>query len=241
MPELSWAPTFRLFDENKDGREELLVPFATGEVYVLALSDSGITFKESKFSRGGLFGMKSTAGEVEINNTILARAENGLYDSILGNPRSAISDSLLLLVSDTLMLGDSLNLFLLPDTTATFYSFSWRTTPPPGMWFNPNAYQIEWVPTRDHLGIVDVSYALNIREREELVSGEDELGDTHHIHPVLRAHDSSMVILVGDTIKPPEPFVLIPPRFHRVSVSTKALLKMTVLCSKEKRLLVPAV
>ena len=219
------GPDIQAFDENKDGREELLVPFATGEVYVLALSDSGITFKESKFSRGGLFGMKSTAGEVEINNTILARAENGLYDSILGNPRSAISDSLLLLVSDTLMLGDSLNLFLLPDTTATFYSFSWRTTPPPGMWFNPNAYQIEWVPTRDHLGIVDVSYALNIREREELVSGEDELGDTHHIHPVLRAHDSSMVILVGDTIKPPEPFVLIPPRFHRVSVSTKDIVE----------------
>ncbi|MEA1882714.1 MAG: VCBS repeat-containing protein [Candidatus Marinimicrobia bacterium] len=215
------GPDIQPFDENKDGREELLVPFATGEVYALALSDSGITFTESKLSQSGLFGMKSAAGEIEINNTILARVENGLYDSVLGEIQSAISDSLLLLVSDTLVLGDTLNLFVLPDTNSTFYSFGWRTTPPSGMRFNPNVYQIEWVPTRDHIGVVDVSYALNIREGEELMSGEDALGDTHHIRPVLQAHDSSMVILVGDTIKPPEPFVLIPPRFHRVSVSTK--------------------
>ena len=34
------------FDEDKDGQEELLVPFATGEVYSLAFSDSGLTFTE---------------------------------------------------------------------------------------------------------------------------------------------------------------------------------------------------
>ena len=209
------------FDENKDGQEELLVPFATGEVYSLAFSDSGLTFTESKLSQSNLFGMKSAAGETEINNTLLSRVESGLHDSILQNPGPAISDSLLLLVTDTLLLGDTLNLFVLPDSASTFYSFSWRITPPSGMLFNPKTYQIKWVPTRNQIGVVDVAYALNIRVSEALKSEQDELGDAHYIYPILEARDSSMIILIGDTIKPPEPLVLIPPRFHRVSVTTK--------------------
>ena len=35
------------FDENKDGADELLIPFATGEVYVLAYADGDLTFTES--------------------------------------------------------------------------------------------------------------------------------------------------------------------------------------------------
>jgi len=215
------GPDIQPFDEDKDGREELLVPFATGEVYAIALSDSGLTFTESKLSQAGLFGMKSNAGEVEINNTILARVENGLYESSMGDATPEIGDSLLLLITDSLLLGDTLSMFILPDSASSFYSFNWRAVPPAGMHFNPDNYRIEWVPTRDNLGIVDVSYALNTRESEELMSGEDALGDTHQIHPVLRARDSSMVILIGDTIKPPEPFVLIPPRFHHILITTK--------------------
>ncbi len=209
------------FDENKDGQEELLVPFATGEVYSLAFSDSGLSFTESKLSQSNLFGMKSAAGETEINNTLLSRVESGLHDSMLQNPGPAISDSLLLLVTDTLLLGDTLNLFVLPDSASTFYSFSWRTTPPSGMLFNPKTYQIKWVPTRNHIGVVDVAYALNIRVSEALKSEQDKLGDAHYIYPILEARDSSMILLIGDTIKPPDPLVLIPPRFHRVSVTTK--------------------
>ena len=215
------GPDIQPFDENKDGQEELLVPFATGEVYALAFSDSGLTFTESKLSQSNLFGMKSAAGETEINNTLLSRVESGLHESILQNPHIAISDSLLLLVTDTLLLGDTLNLFVLPDSASTFYSFNWRIIPPSGMLFNPKTYQIQWVPTRNHIGVVDVAYALNIRVGEALKSEEDELGDSHYIYPVLEASDSSMIILIGDTIKLPEPLVLIPPRFHRVSVTTK--------------------
>ena len=102
-----------------------------------------------------------------------------------------------------------------------FTGFNWRIPPPSGMIFNPKTHQIKWVPTRSHIGVVDVMYALNIRVREDLKSEQDELGDAHYIYPVLEASDSSMIILIGDTIKPPEPFVLIPPRFHRVSVTTK--------------------
>ncbi len=215
------GPDIQPFDENKDGRQELLIPFATGEVYALALSDSGITFSESRLSQSDLFGLKSGAGEVEINQVILSRVESGLYEPPLGVDRSAVNDSLLLLVEDTLMLGDTLDFFLLPDSGSTFFHFNWEATPPPGMQFNPNTYSIEWVPTRDHIGVVDVSYALDVRLEETLISDVDSLGDTHHIHPVLESHDSSFVMLIGDTIKPPEPFVLLPPRHHRVQVSSK--------------------
>ena len=215
------GPDIQPFDENNDGNQELLIPFATGEIYALALTDSGLTFTESKLSQSGLFGMKSAAGEDEINNTILNRIESGLYDSPLGVDPSSTNDSLMILVSDTIMLGDSLNMFILPDSTSEFYSFKWSAVPPSGMKFNPFDFRIEWVPTREHVGVVDLSYYLDIRLKEELRSGQDDFGDTHHIHPVLQNLDSSFVVLVGDTIKPPEPFVLIPPRFHRVEISTK--------------------
>ena len=208
------------FDENKDGVDELLIPFATGEVYVLAYADGGLTFTESKLSKADLFGMKSSAGEAEINSAILARIENGLYDSVLKSDQNKNLDSLLFLVTDTLLLGDTLNLFVLPDSASDFFGFRWRTVPPADMRFEPSVYQIEWVPTRDHIGIVDASYELSVRVTEELLSSEDNYGDTHHMHPVLQVIDSSLVILVSDTIVPPQPFVLVPSRFHRINIST---------------------
>ena len=215
------GPDIQPYDENNDGNQELLIPFATDEVYALALTDSGIIFTESKLSQSGLFGMKSAAGEDEINSAILNRIESGLYDPPLGINPSTVNDSLIILVSDTLMLGDSLNMFILPDSIGEFYSFKWSAPPPSGMKLNASNFKVEWVPKREHIGVVDLSYLLEVRLKEELISGENEFGDTHQIYPILQNRDSSFVVLVGDTIKPPEPFVLIPPRFHRVEISTK--------------------
>ena len=215
------GPDIQPFDENNDGNQELLIPFATDEIYALALTDSGITFTESKLSQSGLFGMKSAAGEDEINSAILNRIESGLYEPPLGINPSTLNDSLIVLVSDTLMLGDSLNMFILPDSVGELYSFKWSAPPPSGMKLNPNNFKVEWIPKREHIGVVDLSYFLDIRLKEELISGENEFGDTHQIYPILQNKDSSFVVLVGDTIKPPKPFVLIPPRFHRVEISTK--------------------
>ena len=215
------GPDIQPFDQNNDGNQELLIPFATDEIYALALTDSGITFTESKLSQSGLFGMKSAAGEDEINSAILNRIESGLYDTPLGINPSTVDDSLIILVSDTLMLGDSLNMFILPDSVGELYSFKWSAPPPSGMKLNPNNFKVEWVPKREHIGVVDLSYFLEVRLKEELISGENEFGDTHQIYPILQNKDSSFVVLVGDTIKPPKPFVLIPPRFHRIEISTK--------------------
>mgnify|MGYP000002800201 FL=1 len=215
------GPDIQSFDENNDGNQELLVPFATGEIYSLALTDSGLTFTENKLSQLDLFGMKSAAGEDEINNAILGRVEAGLYVPPLGVDQSSIKDSLLILVSDTLMLGDTLNLFVLPRSSSEFYSFKWLAAPPSGMKFNPTDFTVEWIPTREHIGVADLSYSLGLRLKEELISGEDAFGDVHHIHPIVEGLDSSFVVLIGDTIKPPKPFILIPPRFHRINISTK--------------------
>ena len=92
------GPDIQPYDENNDGNQELLIPFATDEVYALALTDSGIIFTESKLSQSGLFGMKSGAGEDEINSAILNRIESGLYDPPLGINPSMVNDSLIILV-----------------------------------------------------------------------------------------------------------------------------------------------
>ena len=75
------GPDIQPFDEDKDGFYELLIPFATGEVFTLSVSNSSLSFKESKLTEKNLFNMKSTVGEEEINNIILSRVESGLYDS----------------------------------------------------------------------------------------------------------------------------------------------------------------
>ena len=132
-----------------------------------------------------------------------------------------ISDSLSALVEDTLMLGDSLQFKIIDDKNSEFYSFNWKTPPPLDMSFNPNALQIEWKPKREDLGIVDLSFSYEIKIDEKIVSSENELGDTHIIQPILKQIDSSLVILVGDTIIPPQPIVILPKRLHSIKINTR--------------------
>ena len=215
------GPYIQPFDENKDGSQGLLIPFATGEVYLLSVVGDSLFFVESKLSQKGLFNMSNKAKEDDINNMILSRVELGLYDN---SPRnfdiSFLEDSRLLLVSDTLMLGDTLNRMVLPNNSNVLYSFHWESTPPGGMIFNPNTNSIEWVPKRDDIGVVDFSYKVDLRVEEEIVSGIDSLGDTHQLYPVLETIIDSTVLLVGDTTKIPEPLIIIPTMFHGVSVTS---------------------
>ena len=216
------GPHIQPFDENKDGSQGLLIPFATGEVYLLSVVGDSLSFVESKLSQKGLFNMSDKAKEDDINDMILSRVELGLYDnSPLNFDVSFLKDSLLLLVSDTLMLGDTLNRAVLPNNSNVLYSFHWESTPPSGMIFNPNTNSIEWIPKRDDIGVVDFSYKVDLRVEEEIVSGIDSLGDTHQLYPVLETIIDSTVLLVGDTTKIPEPLIVIPTMFHGVSVTSK--------------------
>ena len=213
------GPYIQAFDENKDGNQELLIPFATGEVYLLSINGDSVSFIESKLSQKGLFG--GSHNEDEINNMLLSRVELGLYDNSPFNFGSSFQDSLLMFVSDTLMLGDTLRHPVLPDNDNVFYSFNWESPPPIGMVFNPQTNSINWVPSRDDIGIVDFSYKIDIRIKEEIISGLDNFGDTHQLSPILETILDSTVLLVSDTTKIPEPIVIVPTMFHGVSVTSK--------------------
>ena len=72
------GPDLQTFDENKDGYSELIVPFATGEVFTLSSLGDSLLFKESSLSESGLFNLKPDSGEQQINDVILKRGERGL-------------------------------------------------------------------------------------------------------------------------------------------------------------------
>ena len=215
------GPYIQAFDENKDGNQELLIPFATGEVYLLSIDGDSLSFIESRLSQKKIFRLGPGVDEDKINNLLLSRVELGLYDNSPFSFASSFEDSLLILVSDTLMLGDTLRLSVLPDNDNVFYSFNWESPPPIGMVFNPQTNTINWAPTREDLGVVDFSYKIDVRIKEEIISGLDNFGDTHQLYPVLETIVDSSILLVGDTTKIPEPVVIVPTMFHGISITSK--------------------
>ena len=213
------GPDMQPFDEDKDGFDELLIPFATGEVFSLSVENDSLLFVESRLTENDLFNLKSAAGQEEINNVILSRVENGLYDS--NNIVSKNDPLAFLLPTDSLMLGDTLNMSIAPDSISDFYEFQWSSQPPAGMTFDPESQTIRWVPERDHIGIVDLSFSLTSRTGEEIVSEVSLYGNSHFLKPLLNNIEDTKIIFVGDTIKPPEPFVVLPKRLHKITISTK--------------------
>ena len=213
------GPYIQSFDENGDGIESLLIPFATGEVYKLSLINDNLLFNESKLSEMGLFTININSTDQEINNILLSRVRAGLDLNKSINISSV--DSILLVASDTLVLGDTLRKFVLPDMQSTFYSFKWESAPPEGMLFNPKSATVEWIPTIDNIGFVDYSYRVDIRLTEEIISGVDPLGDIHQLAPILKTIQDSTILFIADSTKIPEPLVVLPSMFHGVTVSSK--------------------
>jgi len=119
-----FVPGIMTTDEDKNGNEELLLPFLSGEVLTLSIEDGEMILKPSSFSKKLLFFLNKEANEKEINSLVLARIEAGLYKSSLfpkptevltdeDRPDSFVSNILETTeeVEDSLILGsDSLNL-----------------------------------------------------------------------------------------------------------------------------------
>jgi hypothetical protein len=220
------GPAIMSYDEHKDGVEELLVPFSTGEVMALSVAGDSITFTTSTFSKKGLFSLGSEADESEINSILLARVEEGLYEAPLPREEEPELTTITLMPEDTLLLGYTLDYSVLPDSAAQFYSFSWNEPPPGGMHFDPRTFSINWVPARENLGLAMAAYTLALRVDEKLVSTQDELGDRHQLTPVLDIQTDSLVLWVADTVKEvvePEPIVLIPPRNYSLTIFSSDL------------------
>ncbi|MFQ6612999.1 MAG: hypothetical protein ACE5D2_07855, partial [Fidelibacterota bacterium] len=219
------GPAIMSYDEHKDGNEELLIPFVTGEVMALSLSGDSLTFSTSAFSKKGLFSLSPEADEADINSVLLARVEEGLYEAPFSREHEEPPE-IALVPEDTIFLGDTLDYFVLPDSNAQFYSFSWRQPPPAGMYFNPGFFSLNWVPVRANLGVAQAAYILALRIDEKLVSTHDELGDRHQLTPVLEITSDSLVLLVADTVKEaiePEPIVLVPPRNYSLTIFSSDL------------------
>ena len=215
------GPDILTYNNNNQNSNQILIPFTTNEILNLSLENDNVIILESEFNGQDLFGISPNANDAKISDIVFSRVEKGIYNQVLSSHLSMISDSLSALVEDTLMLGDSLQFKIIDDKNSEFYSFNWKTPPPLDMSFNPNALQIEWKPKREDLGIVDLSFSYEIKLDEKIVSSENELGDTHIIQPILKQIDSSLVILVGDTIIPPQPIVILPKRLHSIKINTK--------------------
>ena len=209
------------YNNSNQNSNQILIPFTTNEILNLSLENDNVIILESEFNGQDLFGISPNANDAKISDIVFSRVEKGIYNQVLSSHLSMISDSLSALIEDTLMLGDSLQFKIIDDKNSEFYSFNWKTPPPLDMSFNPNALQIEWKPKREDLGIVDLSFSYEIKLDEKIVSSENELGDMHIIQPILEQIDSSLVILVGDTIIPPQPIVILPKRLHSIKINTK--------------------
>lgn len=207
------------YDENMDGIQELLLPFRTGEVLKLSLEGNTLTLVKSRFSEKGLFTIPREANATAINGILLARVEEGLYESAPAVEKAKLP--LAFTIQDTLLLGDTLVHFVLLDSVSEFYSFRWMSPPPQGMIFDPPTYSLKWIPTRSNLGPTKVTYSVEIRIEEKLVSTRDNLGDRHQMTSVLSMSSDSLAIMVADTIfiqKQLKPVVFVLPRNYYVSL-----------------------
>tara|TARA_B100001996_G_scaffold88557_1_gene65692 strand:+ start:9242 stop:11515 length:2274 start_codon:yes stop_codon:yes gene_type:complete len=213
------GPDIQAFDENKDGFFELLIPFATGEVYSLSINSGVLLFNKSRLTESNLFTLKSAAGEQEINDVVSQKIKADLFNS--GNITMSYDDPIYVEPTDSVMLGDTLDLFIAPDSTSDFFKFEWSSQPPLGMEFDPISQKIYWAPNRDHIGIVDLSYIITSRTNEEIISEISQYGNSHFLKPVLLETMGTRIVFVGDTIIPPEPFVILPKRLHKVTIATK--------------------
>ena len=73
------GPDIQRYDENKDGYFDLIIPFATGEVFMLSNLGDSLSFTQSKFSEIGLFALKPNSEEKQINDIIIQRVEQDLH------------------------------------------------------------------------------------------------------------------------------------------------------------------
>ncbi len=217
------GPAIQAYDGDRDGNEELLLPFETGDVLALSFDGENLKLEKSKFHEKGLFALPKKSNANQINNRLLSRIEEGLYESSFLT--ASAEPSLTSLPKDTIMLGDTLDHHILPDSLMEFYGFQWRKPPPSGMHFDPKTLAIKWIPRRSNLGLAEAAYNLEIRTEEKLISTLDHIGDRHQMTSVIKVIPDSMVLFVGDTLfiqKKLSPMVFVTPRYYSVNLfSTK--------------------
>jgi len=205
-----YAPDIWVYDITYNDEEGALLPFQNDEVLMLSYLDKKLSLRHSEYSGQGLFSVSDTSSSEVINNTILKRIESGLY-KILDEELSSESsidqieiDSLISSISntDSIFVGDSINISATVDSAGGFYSFQWLVKPPIGTAYKPNTGTINWVPTNKQTGENIFAYLSQIRLGEKLLSVSTPFGKQHQIIPILTDSLFAFKLFVKDTLSP---------------------------------------
>ena len=225
-----YAPDIWVYDITYNDEEGVLLPFQNDEVLMLSYLDKKLSLKQSEYSGQNLFSIPDTSTAEVINSTILKRIESGLY-KILDEKLSSDSsidqvqiDSLISNISktDSIFVGDSVNISATVDSASGFYSFQWLVKPPIGTAYRPNTGTINWVPTNKQTGENIFAYLSQIRLGEKLLSVSTPFGKQHQIIPILTDSLFAFQLFVKDTLSPiikyvPDQFVI--PEDKTVSIT----------------------
>ena len=225
-----YAPDIWVYDITYNDEEGVLLPFQNDEVLMLSYLDKKLSLKQSEYSGQNLFSISDTSTAEVINSTILKRIESGLY-KILDEELSSDSsidqvqiDSLISNISktDSIFVGDSVNISATVDSASGFYSFQWLVKPPIGTAYRPNTGTINWVPTNKQTGENIFAYLSQIRLGEKLLSVSTPFGKQHQIIPILTDSLFAFQLFVKDTLSPiikyvPDQFVI--PEDKTVSIT----------------------
>ena len=213
-----FGPGITTDDENKDGNEELLLPFRNGELLSLSYLKQELSLTNSSHKDPFLFPGSEESLISTISKVTQARETPPATEGIV------LPDSIA--VIDTLSLGDTLIIATMTDTSGAFYSFRWLRSPPAGASFDPASGIINWVPETGQTGLHTFAYQLETRVSETVVQVEDRIGDRHQVVPVLDKTTKIFAILVSDTAitdtspSTPESYQIPPAEMFSVIVTT---------------------
>ena len=229
-----YAPDIWVYDITYNDEEGILLPFENDEVVLLSYLNKKLSLKQSEYSGQGLFGVPDTSSSAVINNTILKRIESGLYKILdeeisteASIDQSAI-DSLISSISktDSIFVGESINIPATVDSAGGFYSFQWLVKPPVGTLYKPRTGKINWIPTNKQTGENIFAYLSQVRLGEKLISVSTPFGKQHQIKPILSDSLFAFKLFVKDTLSPitkyvPDEFIVPVNRIASITLVTR--------------------
>ncbi len=202
-------------DLNGDGHEEILLPFQSGEVFLLESETDKLTLNALPLNSNDLFILPDPAAEQHINDIIIARVESGLYATIQAEPveiaaisKAEAADIVIEeaqeypAADDTITLGETYQLSVLTDSSEDFFSFKWLSSPPAGFEFDPATATLSWKPASEQIGHHPLEFKTEVRIGEKVLMIEDNGSVRHQITPVLTEDVTELAVLVEDSTRP---------------------------------------
>lgn len=196
-------------DLDGNGTEEIQLPFADGKIQSLTFFDQKLVLNNSSLNNLELFEIPESADALAINALIASRLTAGLYRIRKTTEYTATPE-------DTILLGDTLRITVLNDSTGILASFNWLAVPPKGAAFDPVSGVVSWIPRRENIGNHIFRFLIGKKINDQLISDTDEIGDRHQIIPVLEKKEVTYSVVVLDSVLPPT--IYFPPPAEPYSV-----------------------